>query len=79
MPPELLHDRQRHRSSNVLSFGVLRWEMYHGQRSWHGKSHEQLISAIAHEEQTLKWSADGLAGLAVRIITAWQVKLVKLR
>ena len=67
MPPELLREGLKHRSTDVWSFGVLLWEMYHGQRCWHGKSHEQLIQAIGHDQQTLQWPTGGPAALMVRI------------
>ena len=67
MPPELLCEGQMHRSTDVWSFGILLWEMYTGQRPWHGMSYKQLMQTIGRDKQSPQWPADAPANLAVSV------------
>ncbi|GFR49913.1 hypothetical protein Agub_g12021 [Astrephomene gubernaculifera] len=69
MAPERLLHGQLFPASDVFSFGVMLWEMYHGQRPYEGLHAAQIVMACAQGVSHLTWAPDACEEL-VRISRA---------
>ena len=49
-------------AADTFALGVLMWEMYHGVRAWSSMNHAQIITAVAVNKISLKFSAGAPEG-----------------
>lgn len=62
MPPETLTEGVVSRATDIYSFGVLMWQMYHSSRPWSGMTHAQIITKVAVQHSKLQWITNADAG-----------------